>query len=69
MTAEREMSLTEWCAKLPETHKVNKQLRRLVSDSTILEALYAGGVHSWEWYYDSLRDAGLLNDDDEEDEE
>ena len=26
MTVEREMSLTEWCAKLPNQHKVNQEL-------------------------------------------
>lgn len=62
MTTELEMSLTEWCGQLPETHKVNKQLRKLVSDSTILEALHAGGVAEWEWYYDTIRDAGLMSD-------
>lgn len=25
-----------------------------------LDALHAGGVDNWEWYYESLRNAGLL---------
>ncbi len=29
MDAEREMTLDEWCAKLPEFHAVNRQLRAL----------------------------------------
>ena len=32
-------------------------------------ALQSGGVDNWEWYGDSLRDAGLLDDEEEEDDE
>ncbi len=33
-----------------------------------LNALHAGGVDNWDFYYESLRDAGILDDeaDDEE---
>ena len=30
-----------------------------------LDALEAGGVDNWEWYGDSLRDAGLLDEDED----
>ena len=30
-----------------------------------LLALHAGGVDNWDWYSESLRDAGLFDDDDE----
>lgn len=30
-----------------------------------LDALHAGGVDNWEWYSESLRDAGFFDDDDE----
>lgn len=29
MSASREMTLDEWCAKLPDFHRVNKELREL----------------------------------------
>ena len=41
----------------------------LKRDSMILAALEAGGVDNWEWYSESLRDAGLLGDDDESEED
>jgi len=41
----------------------------LVQDSRILAALEAGGVDNWEWYSESLRDAGLFDDEDEEDDD
>lgn len=42
---------------------------QLLKDSTILTALYHGGVDNWEWYSESLRDAGLLDEEDEEEED
>lgn len=32
----------------------------------ILSALEAGGVDNWEWYSESLREAGLFDEDDED---
>ncbi|UFK09530.1 hypothetical protein [Xanthomonas phage DES1] len=42
--------------------------RALQKDREILRALEAGGVDNWEWYSESLRDAGLLDDEEEDDE-
>ncbi len=39
----------------------------LIRDSKILRALEAGGVDNWEWYSESLKDAGLYVDEDDED--
>lgn len=39
---------------------------KLLQSDKILNALYAGGVDNWEWYSESLRDAGVFEDDDEE---
>lgn len=35
------------------------RLKELEEASRILDALYAGGVADWEWYYQSLEDAGI----------
>lgn len=35
----------------------------LKRDSMILAALYAGGVDNWEWYSESLKNAGVFEDD------
>jgi len=34
MSVQREMTLDEWCSKLPESHLVNKELRQLKSRAT-----------------------------------
>lgn len=34
-----------------------------------LDALEAGGVDNWEWYYESLKQAGFYDDDEDEDDE
>lgn len=44
-----------------------KEYSKLLTERAELYALYAGGVDNWEGYSESLRDAGLL--DDEEDDE
>jgi hypothetical protein len=31
----------------------------LLKSEAVLDALSAGGVHNWEWYDQSLKDAGL----------
>lgn len=38
---------------------------RLLRAERELTALHAGGVDNWEWYGDSLRDAGLFDEDNE----
>lgn len=42
---------------------------RLKLDSKKLSALEAGGVDNWEWYSDSLRDAGFFNDEEGEEDD
>ena len=39
------------------------RVRELLLIERTLAALEAGGVDNWEWYSDSLRDAGLLEDE------
>lgn len=46
-----------------------KQYDSLIRDRKELRALHAGGVDNWEWYSDSLIDAGLVEVEDEDDEE
>lgn len=41
----------------------------LIKDSEELQALHDGGVDNWEWYHESLEEAGFIkkyyeNDDD-----
>lgn len=40
-----------------------KEYEALKRDSMILAALEAGGVDNWEWYSESLKDAGVFEDD------
>lgn len=42
-----------------------KEYDELFKAAQTLAALEAGGVDNWEWYYDSLKDTGLLGDEDE----
>ncbi|WWT40920.1 hypothetical protein [Klebsiella phage 175007] len=44
------------------------RLKYLESRDEILSALEAGGVDNWEWYSESLQEAGLLGDEEEDDE-
>ena len=46
-----------------------KESSELLAARDELNALHAGGVDNWEWYSESLRDAGLLDDEEEEDDE
>lgn len=46
-------------------HRYNK----LIEKENELEALWAGGVDNWEWYYESLKQAGLTGDEDWEEDE
>ncbi len=41
---------------------------KLVRSEKELYALYAGGVDNWEWYSESLQEAGLLDDEDDDEE-
>lgn len=45
------------------------RLKYLESRDEILSALEVGGVDNWEWYSESLQEAGLLEDEEEEDDE
>ena len=42
-----------------------KAYNELINRSRILDALEAGGVDNWEWYGDSLQEAGLFDDEDD----
>ena len=44
------------------TKKVYDQL---CADSEKLTALESGGVDNWEWYWESLKNAGLVGNDDD----
>lgn len=47
----------------------SKRLKYLEDRDAILSALEAGGVDNWEWYSESLSDAGLCDDEDEEEDD
>lgn len=52
--------------KLTETVTISKkEYEGLLRSEAELAALEAGGVDNWEWYHESLKDAGLLDDGDE----
>lgn len=56
--------------KTPETICIPlSEYEELISDQRILTALYDGGVNNWDWYGESLRDAGLLDDDEDPEED
>jgi len=42
--------------------------KELVIKEAVLDALEAGGVDNWEWYSQSLEDAGIFDDEDKEDD-
>lgn len=46
-----------------------KRLKYLEHRDDVLSALEAGGVDNWEWYSESLNDAGIPDDDEDEDDE
>ena len=48
--AQRETTLDEYVAAMPESHRVRKELAHLKDDSAILSALWGAGVDSWEGY-------------------
>ena len=45
---------------------MNRNLAHLQSRVAVLDALEAGGVDNWEWYSESLRQAGLIDDGEDE---
>lgn len=45
-----------------------KEYDTLKHDARVLAALEAGGVDNWDWYSESLRDAGLFDEDEEEED-
>lgn len=50
---------------MPKVSVDEEYLANLKYDSKVLAALEAGGVNNWEWYHESLKDAGLLEDDED----
>jgi hypothetical protein len=53
-----------------ETVTISKSFyESLLRTEKELLALEAGGVDNWEWYSESLRDAGLFDNEDEEDDD
>jgi hypothetical protein len=42
-----------------------KEYESLLDDSAWRSALECGGVDNWPYYYDSLKDAGYFEDEDE----
>jgi hypothetical protein len=44
-----------------------KEYLSLLDDSNWRCALEAGGVDNWDYYHDSLKDAGYFDDDEDED--
>lgn len=43
-----------------------KHYEELLKSERELNALHAGGVDNWEWYSESLDQAGLFDDEDED---
>ncbi|UGL61184.1 hypothetical protein [Xanthomonas phage MUD8-T1] len=43
-----------------------KEYKQLVANSEKLAALEAGGVDNWDFYWDSLYDAGFISVEDED---
>jgi hypothetical protein len=42
---------------------------QLINSHRELSALHDGGVNNWEWYEESLREAGLYEEEEEEEED
>lgn len=51
-------------AEVTITYSEYEELKKCQKE---LYALHAGGVDNWEWYFESLRGTGLLDDDDLDD--
>ena len=53
--------------KLPKTITLSAdRYEYLQKRDDILSALEAGGVDNWDWYYESLKEAGLVGNEDDE---
>lgn len=50
--------------KITEVTISSKRFQELIEAEEELLALHAGGVDNWEWYSESLREAGLFDDED-----
>ena len=55
------MSYTQWAEDSVQISK--KEYEELKRRDKILSALEAGGVDNWDYYFDSLQDAGLTDDE------
>lgn len=56
-------------AATPATVTISEaEYKRLKRAELELCALQAGGVDNWEWYHESLSQAGLFDDDEDEDD-
>ena len=42
-----------------------KRYEELLEAEKELNALHAGGVDNWEWYHESLKEAGFFDEDEE----
>jgi hypothetical protein len=51
---EKDMTLQEYCNKLPEDHPINKRLQKLLDDEFKLECLEGYGVDNWCGYDDAM---------------
>jgi hypothetical protein len=47
----------------------NDRYGQLIADEAVLNALRNGGVDNWDWYHNSLDDAGIKGDGSPVDEE
>jgi len=54
--------------KVPMIEIPKAEYDQLLLNARILSALEIGGVDNWEWYSESLRDARLLDEEDEDTE-
>lgn len=43
-----------------------KEYSELLAAKDVLDALHAAGVDNWDWYSQSLVDAGILDEDEED---
>ena len=57
----KELSMAEKTVTIPGV--VYDRLLRVEKE---LDALHAGGVDNWDWYSESLKDAGLIEEEEED---
>lgn len=54
--------------KLTEMVTISKkEYESLLDDAAWRRALEAGGVDNWEWYHESLENAGYFDDEEDDD--